>query len=139
MKEHEDQVLRLLTQVVHRLTAQIETFAFEGTKFRQGIFIIDYITHHDQCSMSDVIREMKMTPSTATRQVDRLVERNFVVRNSSKQDRRRVILSLTEKGKRAYESFFNHRMKTIQPVLHSMNEKETKVLINLLERVNERL
>ncbi len=102
-------------------------------------FIIDYIDHHGPCSMIDIVEAMNMTPSTATRQVDRLVDWDLVAREPSKSDRRRVILSVTARGTQASKKFVKHRMKNLRPILRPMSEKETEVLVKLLERVVERL
>ena len=139
MKKRENVILRLFTQAVHRLTMQVETFAFEEKNLGQGIFIIDYIDYHGPCSMVDIVEAMNMTPSTATRQVDRLVNWGLVAREPSKLDRRRVILSVTASGTQASKKFIKHRMKNLRPILRSMSEKETEVLVKLLERVVERL
>jgi DNA-binding MarR family transcriptional regulator len=139
MKKRENEILRLFTQAVHRLTIQVETFAFEDKKLGQGIFIIDYIDQQGPCSMTDVVKAMNMIPSTATRQVDRLVNWGLVAREPSKMDRRRVILSVTASGTQASKKFVKHRMKNLRPILRSMSEKETEVLAKLLERVVERL
>lgn len=50
---------------------------------------------------TDVAALLGVTPSTVTSVVDGLVGRGFVDRSSDPADRRRVVLSLTEKGEHA--------------------------------------
>ncbi|MBO5247170.1 MAG: MarR family transcriptional regulator, partial [Eubacterium sp.] len=52
---------------------------------------------------SDVAKLMSVTTGTLTRAVDGLVEHGYVVRTRSEKDKRVVFLTLTERGKRAYE------------------------------------
>ena len=52
---------------------------------------------------SDVAKLMSVTTGTLTRAVDGLVEHGYVVRTRSERDKRVVFLTLTERGKRAYE------------------------------------
>ena len=89
--------------------------------------------------MSDLVRDLNFTPSTATRQVDRLVAIGLVDRRQSTSDRRMTELALTPEGMKISRLFFNHRMKNIRPILKSFNEDEIGILVKLLKSVVEKL
>jgi len=55
----------------------------------------------------DVIADMGVSKQTASQLVDTLVVRGYLERSVDPDDRRRVLLSLTERGKAASEVVFN--------------------------------
>jgi len=137
--DYTSQILKLLTIAVQRLTEQIEKFTFKGKNLGQGIFIIDYISSKGMCNLKDIAETMALTASTATRQVDKLFKLGLIERKHSSNDRRRVDLTLTEDGEKANKQFYDYRMKNLLPLLESLTEHESKVLIKLLENVVKKL
>jgi len=73
LTDHKKEILELFTKVVHALTIQIESFRHENKPLGQGLFILDYCAKRKTCIMSDLVRDLNFTPSTATRQTDKLV------------------------------------------------------------------
>ncbi len=133
MTDQKKEILGLFTQVVHALTVQIDSFRYENKPLGQGLFILNYCAKKKTCIMSDLVRDLNFTPSTATRQVDRLVAMGLADRKQSTSDRRMTELSLTAEGVKISRLFFKHRMKNIGPILKSFNEDELGVLMKLLK------
>lgn len=78
--------------------------------------------------MSTVARAVSVTVGTLTIAINHLVKKGYVERSRSEEDRRVVLVSLSEKGEKAY---FHHRMfheKMVMEILDGMDEKETEVL-----------
>ncbi|MDF2683254.1 MAG: transcriptional regulator [Brevibacillus sp.] len=76
-------------------------------------------------SIKDLSEELRLERSSVSRLVDGLVKGGFVLRELNEQNRREVILCLTEKGERSmnrlreqsiefYESILNHLPETSQ-------------------------
>ena len=66
-----------------------------------------------------------------------LVKKGYVERSRSEEDRRVVLVSLSEKGEKAY---FHHRMfheKMVMEILDGMDEKETEVLTGALTKLQK--
>ncbi len=57
----------------------------------------------DGAALSDVISDMGVSKQTASQLVDTLVLRGYVARSDDPDDRRRVLLTMTERGKAASE------------------------------------
>jgi len=103
MANNEDDLIQLFTMVAMGLTKQVVDFNYQGMKIGRLIFIINYIGYKKECSMKDVIDYLNIKPSTATRQVDKLVDKlKLVERKESISDRRLVILQLTKLGNDIY-------------------------------------
>ena len=54
-------------------------------------------------NMSAIARELSVTVGTLTIAMNSLVKKGYVVRTRGKEDRRIVYISLSDKGRRAYE------------------------------------
>ncbi len=57
-------------------------------------------------ALSDVIADMGVSKQTASQLVDTLVIRGYLERSADPDDRRRVLVSLTERGKAASDAVF---------------------------------
>ena len=63
------------------------------------VHIIEAIKKTETPSMSEVANRLMITPSTLSTSVNRLIQKGFVKSERSKEDRRVVLLSLTEKAR----------------------------------------
>lgn len=86
---------------------------------------------------SEVAKLMSVTTGTLTRAVDGLVEHGYVVRTRSDTDKRVVYLTLTERGKAAYEHHRQFHENMINDVKATLSEEELSVLIRALNHLNE--
>ena len=130
-------IVDLLTTVAHRVSAQAEAISFEGEKLGQSMFIIDLIARKPDCTMKDIVNALALTPSTATRHVDKLVELGLIDRNLSISDRRSVVLFLTQKGIELDKQFLKHRIAAFSSVFESFSIKEQDVIIKLMQQIND--
>ena len=86
--------------------------------------------------MAELAERMGLSPSPATRLVDRLEEHGWVRRESPRQDRRTIDVLLTTDGRRAYAH--NNRPCTAaveHPITARMSDEEMTQLIGLLGRL----
>ena len=65
-----------------------------------------------------------------------LVKKGYVERVRSEEDRRVVLVSLTAKGKRAFEHHEKFHREMIRHVVEMLNEDEKRVLEKSLEGLN---
>ncbi len=75
-----------------------------------------------------------VTPATATRMCDRLVNKRLIVRQSQQDDRRRVRLALTKKGLTLVSAVTDRRRREIEAILSTIAPKEQTVLVQALSR-----
>ena len=61
----------------------------------------------EQTTLGDVARRLMVTPAVVTGLIDRLERRGYVRRINSTDDRRRVLLALTDEGRVAAEAVSN--------------------------------
>ena len=86
---------------------------------------------------SEVAKLMSVTTGTLTRAVDGLVEHGYVVRTRSDKDKRVVYLTLTERGKAAYEHHKRFHENMVANVKANLSEEELAILIRALNQLSE--
>lgn len=99
--------------------------------------IIEAIGTAKAKSMSTVAKAMAVTVGTLTIAINNLVKKGYVSRNRSEKDRRVVLISLTEKGRRAYEHHEKFHDKMIHALLKGLSEDETEVLVRSLTNLKD--
>lgn len=88
-------------------------------------------------NMSSVAKVLLVTTGTLTISVNSLVKKGYVSRVRSEEDRRVVLVSLTEKGKRAHEHHRQFHEKMIERVVQELSEEEKVVLEKALHNLND--
>lgn len=76
-----------------------------------------------------------MEKSTLTRMVDDLEKKGLVCRKNDPQDRRKVLVSLTDKGQACFERLNQLSEEMAEEVLQVMDEKEIEEYMKSLENV----
>ncbi len=99
--------------------------------------VIEAVGMNEAKNMTSVARLLEVTTGTLTIAVNSLVRKGYVNRVRSEEDRRVVLISLSEKGKRAYlhHSRFHDRM--IGAVVEELTDEEQQVLEKALTKLND--
>lgn len=87
-------------------------------------------------NMTSVARFLEITTGTLTISVNSLVKKGYVERARSEEDRRVVLVSLSEKGKRAYLHHQKFHEQMIDCVVEMLTEEEQQVLEKALTKLN---
>jgi len=96
------------------------------------------IGRYGPVSAKEVCAHTTVEPDKVTRAVDRLVARGFVKREQDEVDRRRVALTLTPAGRRAYEDIESVTRTVELSLLGALSLGERKSLSRLLGKLEER-
>jgi DNA-binding MarR family transcriptional regulator len=86
-------------------------------------------------SISDARKGLGVGTSTMTGVVDRLETANLVRRQRSLEDRRRVTLHLTKKGRRVYDQMMGPLQTRLVERVDALDANEREVVDQLLEHV----
>lgn len=99
--------------------------------------ILEAIGIHEPRNMSAVSRDLSVTVGTLTIAVNSLVKKGYVKRVRSEEDRRVVLISLTQKGEKAYFHHKNFHDKMVLAVLKDLNAEETEALTRALTKLQD--
>ena len=97
--------------------------------------IIEAVGTDEPKNMSTIAKALAVTMGTLTTTMNSLIKKGYAIRQRSEEDRRVVYMSLTDKGKRAYQHHqeFHHEM--IEAVMKDMDDEEKAVLLGTLNRL----
>ena len=99
--------------------------------------IIAAIGINEPKNMTTVAKALSVTVGTLTIAVNNLVKKGYVQRVGSEEDRRVVLISLSETGKKVY---FHHKAfhdKMVIGILKGLSAQETEVLTRVLQNAQE--
>ena len=99
--------------------------------------IIEAIGLGDGDTMSSIAKKLNVTAGTLTTSMNRLVRQNYVVRQRRDEDRRVVMITLTEKGERAYHHHANFHTQMINAAIQSLEPEELPILIKTLNGLSK--
>ena len=99
--------------------------------------IIEAVGLSGENTMSVVAKKLGITAGSLTTSVNSLVNKKYVTRQRSEEDRRVVFLKLTEKGKRAYEHHREYHRQMTEAVISRLDENEVPVLIKTLTGLSD--
>lgn len=88
-----------------------------------------------QAPQNELTEFLKVRPSTANGILDRMAEKDLVLRTVSGSDARRRLITLTEKGRTQYALFFENFQTVEDLMVHGLTEEEQDQLRGLLDRV----
>lgn len=94
--------------------------------------IIEAIGTGEPKNMSTVAKLMSVTVGTLTIAINNLVKKGYVSRVRSEEDRRVVLIFLTEKGKRAYQHHREFHDGMVKALVEGMDEGQQKILVKSL-------
>ena len=97
--------------------------------------IIDAIGMREPKNMSTVAKTMAVTVGKLTTAINSLVKKGYVSRVRSAEDKRVVLLSLTDKGAAAYKKHAAFHKKMVQTVMDGFDGEELDILARALEKL----
>lgn len=140
MEKSNNRVLNeLLVNLFHNvMDAEAKAVITEEFKdiTNNDIHILEAIGIEEPKSMSRIAGELHVTVGTLTTNMNSLEKKGYLERNRSTQDKRVVLVSLTEKGRKA---FFHHRdfhRKMIHTIIRDLDEEEMQTLIKCLGKLD---
>lgn len=97
--------------------------------------VIEAIGMEGARNMTSVARSLEVTTGTLTIAINSLVKKGYVDRVRSEEDRRVVLISLSEKGRRAYLHHRRFHEQMIESVVEELTEEEQQILEKALAKL----
>ncbi len=99
------------------------------------IHTIDAIFFDRARNMSEIAKDLQITMGTLTTAVDKLIKKGYALRNRSEEDKRVVLVELTEKGLEAKRIHDDFHKDMIDSVVKDLSDSEEEVLIDSLNKL----
>lgn len=129
----------LLTRMAHDVNRRIDTALAHSGLSADRWRVLDFLSAYGPCTMTSLADATSINGATLTRLTDRLVARALVYRSADSQDRRRVLVHLSERGRALIHE--------LEPVVRAaeaeaaarLTEAEREDLMQLLQRMGPAL
>ena len=128
-------LVKLFNEIMHIEEKAIITEEFKDIS-NNDMHIIEAIGKEEPKNMSTIAKSLSVTVGTLTIAINNLVKKGYVNRVRSEEDRRVVLISLSEKGVKAYEHHKRFHEDMVEATLEGLNESETEVLVRALQNLS---
>jgi DNA-binding MarR family transcriptional regulator len=93
------------------------------------------VAHKGRVTMTDLAEQLGVPLSTATRMVERLIEKGLAVRSRIEDDRRVVFVELSDEGRRLHEAYEGQRRAMGREMLAPLSHGEREIFIELMKKI----
>ena len=99
--------------------------------------VIEAIGLGDGNNMSSIAKKLNITVGSLTTAMNSLVNKKYVERRRSEEDRRLVFVTLTDRGVKAYRHHEDYHRQMTRAILDKLDEAEIPVLVKTLDALSE--
>ena len=131
-----NEVLVRLFRNINSIEEQVINKSEYQNMTTNDMHVIEAIGISEPRNMTAVARALMVTTGTLTISVNSLVKKGFVERTRSEEDRRVVLVSLTEKGRAAYRSHEKFHIDMVAAITEELSDEEQVILEKALSRLN---
>ncbi|OAS23742.1 MarR family winged helix-turn-helix transcriptional regulator [Paenibacillus oryzisoli] len=97
--------------------------------------VLELLYHKGAQAIQQIGSKVLMSSGNITYVVDKLVKKEFVIRNTSTEDRRLIFAEITEKGKQFIEDVFPKHAEVIESAVAGLTEEEKQLASQLLKKL----
>lgn len=112
-----------------------QSYDLSNTKF--NVLVILYKGCTEEMYMSKIGERMLLSNANITGLIDRLEEQSLVKRVRSKEDRRKIVIKITEKGINSVEKVMEDYIKWSKKLMEVLTVEENNQLIKLLKTLQQ--
>ena len=128
-------LVKLFNEIMHIEEKAIITEEFKDIS-NNDMHIIESLGKEEPKNMSTIAKSLSVTVGTLTIAINNLVKKGYVSRVRSEEDRRVVLISLSEKGDKAYDHHKRFHEEMVEATLEGLNKSETEVLVRALQNLS---
>lgn len=100
------------------------------------LYVLLYVAQKGSQKMSELAQAFSMTKSNITFLVDSLEQKGFVSRSRSDEDRRVIMIELTQKGQQIYKQILSDFSKLIDKVTSQIPPEDLAIMAEGFERLS---
>jgi len=101
--------------------------------------LLKFVQDHDGCSLSEIVEELDVRPSSASELVSKLEQQGYVRRETNATDKRVTNIFITDAGRQHYATFAAARAKRDEEFFNGLSVEDQKELSDLLEKLSASL
>ncbi|MFW5488542.1 MAG: MarR family winged helix-turn-helix transcriptional regulator [Desulfovibrio sp.] len=137
------------TEALHRLSELLVEFFEKFSSWEHGVVrgeeltlpqmhTVEILGATGPMRMKELAGKMGVTTGTLTVLVDKLEDKGVVRRMPNKDDRRSILVGLTEEGQAHYRSHDKHHLSLTRELTAELESEDMENLLRLLDTMNSR-
>jgi DNA-binding MarR family transcriptional regulator len=130
---------KIIVEFYERLSSWEDSVVRDSGLTTAQAHTIEIVGHDGPIKMKDLAQKIGVTTGTLTVAVDRLEEKNLLVRKPHDTDRRAYLIDLTKEGHIYFQQHHNCHIKMTQEIVAGLTDKEQAVFGDILEKMLKRL
>jgi DNA-binding MarR family transcriptional regulator len=100
------------------------------------VHTVEVLGAHGAMRMKELADRLGITTGTLTVQVDKLVKLELISRYPHGEDRRSILVGLTDKGKALYQHHNDMHLQLTEDITRHLDEESALVLAKCFEKMN---
>lgn len=140
MSEAKTVINKLLVEIYNDIL-QIEEQSIKSDEFSDisitEIHTIEAIGIDREKTMSEVAQSLNITLGTLTTGINKLIRKGYVERNRTEEDRRIVLIKLTDKGIAAYKKHESFHDEMVHNSVNDLSDEEKELLASSLSKIKD--
>jgi len=101
------------------------------------LFCVGFCDPNQKVKLTDVSKTLRVTLPAVTHKVNDLVNKKYIIKETSAKDLRVSYIRLTEEGKKYVDSIKDVYYQPLQKMISHLGEEDTKALINILDKISQ--
>ena len=132
-----ESILTLMDKLARQLlpTSLKDLLTLDITMPQTKILLILYL--QGPTRMSDIASGLDVTLPTATSSIERLVEKNYVLRETLLEDRRVVLCTLSEAGHEAISRIWQSSRSKAKELLEAIDTSKIELFIEVIQAMHD--
>jgi len=112
----------------------------EDSEFNPAhMYLLFLISMKNEIKTTEIAKQFGVTPGAATGIADKLEKMGLIERQRKEEDRRVVVLTLTEKGKEFVEERKREHVLLYEEILKDFSKDELSEVIYLLNKIGDKM
>ncbi|MDF2679216.1 MAG: transcriptional regulator, MarR family [Brevibacillus sp.] len=103
---------------------------------RPQCYLLSLISTEEPCKITSLAKKLGVRPSTISTMINRLVDEGFVSREYGHNDRRNVLVSITERGKEVLKRDVENYGKVLQQFIGFLEPSELETFTRTFEKIS---
>lgn len=128
-KNINDKILLNIRDIEQRMQ-----FLYDGKKSQRRILII--LRDEESITQRELTEKLSIKPASVSEVLAKLANKGYIIRVPSSIDKRTMVISLTEEGRRIADEAYQSRSLRIVEMLSCLEDDEKDTLLSLLEKLN---
>ena len=135
LMETYDQVLVSLRQIIRAIDLHSKKLERESGLTGPQLLVMQLVGSHGEITSGVIAREVSLSQATVTSILDRLERKGLLKRERSTDDKRKVMVTLTEEGSRALQNAPTLMQESFIRAFSQLENWEQSLILSSLQRV----